>query len=345
MISHQHTITAFAALGELFSKYISGNEAKNQWVNDFDNVLISASNQNKWFTKENLSFCINSWANTLTETHLKKWLLAYPEAQKHEQRLGLVLAGNIPLVGLHDVLCGLACGYSIEIKYSSNDAVMLPFVMKFLMEKQPEWEGKIHFTDSKLQKFDRVIATGSNNTARYFEYYFKDVPHIIRKTRNGLAVLNGEETEAELSALCTDILQYFGLGCRNVSHLIVPQGYDFNALFLALYEHRDIIYHNAYANNYDYNKAVYLMQEVDLLDNGFMMLKKDSGLNSPIACIHYSIYSDINEVEKILKNAQDNIQCVVSNCLKNSLTFGQTQYPRLCDYADHIDTMKFLLKK
>ena len=345
MNSYQHSIPAFVALGQLFRDYISGDYSENKWIKSLDNTLVNASNQNKWFTKENLDFCVNTWGNTLTETNLNTWLRAYPEAQKHEQRLGLVLAGNIPLVGLHDVLCGLACGYSIEIKYSSNDDVLLPFVVKFLMEKQPEWQGKIHFTDGKLEKFDRVIATGSNNTARYFEYYFRDVPHIIRKTRNGIAVLNGEETETELSALCTDILQYFGLGCRSVSHLMVPEGYDFNALFLALYEHRDIIHHNAYANNYDYNKAVYLMQEEDLLDNGFMMLKKDSGLNSPIACVHYSKYTTLGEAQKTLVNAQDNIQCVVSNCIENSLAFGQTQHPKLSDYADHIDTMEFLLKK
>lgn len=345
MISYQHSITAFTALGQLFRDYISGDYSENKWLKDLDNALVNASNQNKWFTKENLDFCINTWGNTLTKVNLNTWLSAYPEAQKHEQRLGLVLAGNIPLVGLHDILCGLACGYSIEIKYSSNDDILLPFVVNFLMEKQPEWQGKIHFTKGKLEKFDRVIATGSNNTARYFEYYFKDVSHIIRKTRNGLAVLNGEETEAELSALCTDILQYFGLGCRSISHLMVPEGYDFNALFLALYEHRDIIHHNAYANNYDYNKAVYLMQEEDLLDNGFMMLKKDSGLNSPIACVHYSVYSNSEEVQKTLEEAQDNIQCVVSNFLENSLAFGQTQHPKLSDYADHIDTMEFLLKK
>ena len=345
MNSYQHTISTFAALGQLFRDYTSGYYLENKWIKNLGNTLVNASNQNKWFTKENLDFCVNTWGNTLTETNIRTWLLAYPEAQKHEQQLGLVLAGNIPLVGLHDVLCGLACGYTIEIKYSSNDDILLPFVVKFLMEKQPEWQGKIHFTDGKLEKFDRVIATGSNNTARYFEYYFRDVPHIIRKTRNGIAVLNGEETETELSALCTDILQYFGLGCRSVSHLMVPESYDFNALFLALYKHRDIIHHNAYANNYDYNKAVYLMQEEDLLDNGFMMLKKDSELNSPIACVHYSKYATLGEVQKTLNKAQDNIQCVVSNCLENSIAFGQTQHPKLSDYADHIDTMEFLLKK
>lgn len=223
--------------------------------------------------------------------------------------------------------------------------MLLPFVVDFLCEKQPEWQGKIHFTDGKLTHFDRVIATGSNNTARYFQYYFKDLPHIVRQTRNGVAVLDGTESEEDLKALCIDIMQYFGLGCRSVSHLMVPKGYDFNDLFLALYEHRDIIHHNAYANNYDYNKAVYLIQEEELLENGFIMLKKDNALNSPIACVHYSTYIDVAAAEKSIKTQQEHIQCVVSTCLKNSLPFGQTQHPKLNDYADHVDTMAFLLKK
>lgn len=344
MNSHQITIAAFAALGQLFRDYVSGEKSDNPWVKDLGDALESAASQNKWFTKDNLDFCINTWGDTLTAANVTTWLDAYPTPIKHQQRLGLVLAGNIPMVGLHDVLSGLASSYYMTIKRSSNDTVLLPFVVKFLIEKHPEWQEKVHFTDGRLEKFDRVIATGSNNTARYFEYYFKNAPNIIRKTRNGVAVLDGNETEEDLAALCTDIIQYFGLGCRSVSHLMVPEGYDFNALFLALYEHRDIIHHNAYANNYDYNKAVYLMQENDLLDNGFMMIKKDKELNSPIACVHYSTYSTLSEANESIELQQDNIQCVVSNVINESLNFGQTQHPKLSDYADHIDTMDFLLK-
>lgn len=344
MNSHQNTIAVFTALGQLFNDYSNKNNNTNEWVEKLDNALINASNRNKWFTKENLAFCIKTWGNTLTESHISTWLNAY-SIQQTSQRLGLVLAGNIPLVGLHDVLSGLACGYSIKIKSSSNDNILLPFVIGFLTETQPEWRDRISFTDGKLEKFDRVIATGSTNTARYFEYYFKDVAHIVRKTRNGVAVLDGTETPEDLTALCVDIMQYFGLGCRSVSHLMVPEGYDFNELFLALYDYKELIHHNAYANNYDYNKAVYLMQEEELLENGFVMLKKDSALNSPIACIHYSTYKTIKEAEKSIESQQEQIQCVVSSCLKNSLAFGQTQHPKLTDYADHVDTMSFLLKK
>lgn len=248
------------------------------------------------------------------------------------------------MVGLHDILCGMATGYQIEVKLSSNDKILLPFVVDFMTKIEPSFRNSISFTESKLKEYDKVIATGNNNTARYFEYYFKNKPHIIRKTRNGIAVLDGSENKNDLAALCQDIMLYFGLGCRSVSHLIVPEGYDFKNLFLAIYNHKEVINHNAYANNYDYNKAVFLMQEQKLLENGFIMFKKDERLNSPIACVHFSTYKDLKEVKQSLIKNEEQIQCVVSNCLKNTLSFGQTQSPGLRDYADHIDTMEFLLK-
>ena len=344
MTKHTQSIQAFTALGDLLNDYTSKKTRNDDWIEKLDNALVSASSQNKWFTKENLHFCIAVWGQTLNENNITEWLSAYTEPKK-STRLALVMAGNIPLVGLHDVICGLASGCSIEAKRSSSDTILLPFIVDFLTSVMPEWKDKVRFTEEKLTTYDKVIATGSNNTARYFEFYFKKKPHIIRKTRNGIAVLDGKETHKDLAALCQDMMQYFGLGCRSVSHLMIPEGYDFNDLFMALYEHKDLIQHNAYANNYDYNKAVYLMQEQELLENGFMMFKKDEGLNSPIACVHYSTYTDLKEVKQRLENQKEAIQCVVSNCVEEALSFGQTQYPRLGDYADHVDTMAFLLKK
>ena len=344
MTKHTQSIQAFSALGDLLNDYTSKNKRTDGWIEKLDNALVSASNQNKWFTKENLDFCMSVGGQTLNEKDITDWLVTYLEPHK-ATRLALVLAGNIPLVGLHDVICGLASGCSIEAKRSSNDTLLLPLVVDFLTSVMPDWKDKVHFTKGKLDAYDKVIATGSNNTARYFEYYFKKKPHIIRKTRNGIAVLDGNETQEDLAALCQDMMQYFGLGCRSVSHLMVPGGYDFNELFLALYEHKELIQHNAYANNYDYNKADYLMQEQELLENGFMMFKKDEGLNSPIACVHYSTYTDLKAVKKRLNDQEKQIQCVVSNSVENAFPFGQTQYPKLGDYADHVDTMAFLLKK
>lgn len=344
MTKHTQSIQAFSALGNLLKDYTFQKKRADGWIEKIDNVIVKASNQNKWFTKRNLDFCMSVWGQTLNEKDITDWLTTYPEMH-NATRLALVLAGNIPLVGLHDVLCGLASGCSIEAKCSSNDTILLPLIADFLVSVMPNWKDKIHFTDKKFETFDKVIATGSNNTARYFEYYFKKKPHIIRKTRNSIAVLDGNETQEDLAGLSQDITQYFGLGCRSVSHLMVPDGYDFNKLFLALFEHKELIQHNAYANNYDYNKAVYLMQEQELLENGFMMFKKDEVLNSPIACVHFSNYINLEAVNQRLHDQGEHIQCVVSNCLGNAFAFGQTQYPKLGDYADHVDTMAFLLKK
>jgi hypothetical protein len=199
--------------------------------------------------------------------------------------------------------------------------------------------------EGKLEGFDAVIATGSNNTSRYFEYYFKKKPSIIRKNRNSVAVLNGKETTEDLIALGEDIFRYFGLGCRNVSKLFVPKGYEFKTFFEAIYEYKDVIFYERYANNYDYNKAVFLMSLYKLLDNEFLTLKEDASYSSPISSVFYEYYDTIEEIKTKLEEDAEQIQCVVSNNLiDNSISFGQTQKPMLWDYADNVDTIKFLLK-
>ncbi|MBY0487316.1 MAG: acyl-CoA reductase, partial [Flavobacteriaceae bacterium] len=203
----------------------------------------------------------------------------------------------------------------------------------------------ITFTDGKLENFDAVIATGSNNTARYFEFYFKDKPSIIRKSRNSVAVLTGNETHDDLVNLGEDIFRYFGLGCRNVSKLFVPKGYNFDAFFKAIYEQKDVIYYEKYANNYDYNKAVFLMSNFKLLDNEFLTIKEDTSYASPISSIFYEYYDAVDDIKNQLEKDAEQIQCIVSkNVIENSIPFGQTQKPNLWDYADNVDTLAFLLE-
>jgi hypothetical protein len=248
-------------------------------------------------------------------------------------------------VGFHDFLSVLISGHHVLVKTSSNDQHLLPFLANYLIAVEPDLKNKIKFVEGKLEDFDAVIATGSNNTARYFEYYFKDKPSIIRKSRNSVAVLNGQETTVQLVALGDDIFRYFGLGCRNVSKLFVPKGYDFTAFFEAIFEYQDVINYEKYANNYDYNKAVFLMSNFKLLDNGFLTIKEDSSHASPISSVFYEYYDNLKEVENRLSADQDSIQCVVStNLVKNSIPFGTTQKPKLWDYADGIDTLEFLLR-
>jgi hypothetical protein len=215
---------------------------------------------------------------------------------------------------------------------------------KYLIAVEPKLSNKITFVEGKLENFDAVIATGSDNTSRYFEYYFKNKPSIIRKNRNSVAVLNGKETKEQLVALGEDIFRYFGLGCRNVSKIFVPKDYSFNAFFEAIFEYQDVIQYEKYANNYDYNKAVFLMSNFKLLDNGFLTVKEDSSYSSPISSVFYEYYENLEEIKSRLATETDKIQCIVSNNLiENSINFGQTQRPNLWDYADNIDTITFLL--
>jgi hypothetical protein len=255
----------------------------------------------------------------------------------------LVLAGNIPLVGFHDFLSVLISGHKVLVKTSSNDQHLIKFLANYLISVNPEIENRITFTDGKLENFDAVIATGSNNTARYFEFYFKDKPRIIRKNRNSVAVLTGNETHKDLVNLGEDIFRYFGLGCRNVSKLFVPKNYNFQPFFKAIYEYKDVIFYEKYSNNYDYNKAVFLMSNFKLLDNEFLTLKEDSSYASPISSVFYEYYESLNEIKNQLEKDSEQIQCIVSkDIVKNSIAFGETQKPNLWDYADNVDTLAFL---
>jgi hypothetical protein len=249
------------------------------------------------------------------------------------------MAGNIPLVGFHDFLSVLISGNKVLIKQSSNDNRFLPLIAKYLEHVEPQFKGLIQFTEERLSDFDATIATGSNNTARYFEAYFGKYPNIIRKNRNSIAVLTGNETHEELNQLGEDIFRYFGLGCRSVSKLFVPENYDFDNLFKAIYDYKDLINYIKYRNNYDYNKAVYLMSEFKLLDNGFLMLKEDPSYASPIATLFYEDYEDLDSLKEKLQNDREHIQCIVSNVIDNAVQFGKTQHPLLTDYADCVDRL------
>ncbi|MCL9804579.1 acyl-CoA reductase [Flavobacterium amniphilum] len=347
----KNKINAFIELGKFLSQFREGKNEKIDQVrfNDlyfdrFISLIELSQSHNGWFTPEQVYFSINSWAEALTEENLNKWIAPYDFSKTEVKTVGLILAGNIPLVGFHDFLSVLVSGHKVLVKTSSNDQHLLPFLANYLIEVQQEFKNYIEFTEGKLENFDAVIATGSNNTARYFEYYFKDKPNIIRKSRNSVAVLNGNETKEDLTNLGEDIFRYFGLGCRNVSKLFVPKEYDFKNFFEAIFVYQDIIKYEKYANNYDYNKAVFLMSLFQLLDNGFITIKQDTSYASPISSVFYEFYDDIKEVESRLQNDADSIQCIVSRGLiQNSIPFGQTQKPKLWDYADNIDTLDFLL--
>ena len=342
--------SSFVELGNFLRQFSEEGNVKaasvlqnDLFFDDFASLIVLSQSHNGWFTPEQVQFSVQSWAKALTEDNLNHWLSSYDFSKIETKKVGLVLAGNIPLVGFHDFLSVLISGHDVLVKTSSNDQHLLKFLAKYLISIQPELNSKITFVEGKLEGFDAVIATGSNNTARYFEYYFKDKPSIIRKNRNSVAVLDGTETFEDLVGLGEDIFRYFGLGCRNVSKLFVPKGYNFDNFFKAMYEYRDVIQYEKYANNYDYNKAVFLMSNFQLLDNEFLTIKEDVSYASPISSVFYEFYENLEEITTRLNADAEQIQCVVSkNLIPNSVAFGQTQQPRLWDYADNVDTLAFL---
>ncbi|RTY91423.1 acyl-CoA reductase [Flavobacterium sp. RSP46] len=343
--------SVFVELGKFLSQFSENNTLKNPTVlhneaffDAFVDLVQLSQSHNGWYTPENVYFSIHSWAEALTEKNLNQWLSSYTIPIQESKNIALILAGNIPLVGFHDFLSVLITGNNVLVKTSSNDQHLLPFLAKYIIAVQPGLAKNITFVDGKLENFDAVIATGSNNTARYFEYYFKDKPSIIRKSRNSVAVLTGNETQEQLTALGEDIFRYFGLGCRNVSKLFVPKGYSFVPFFEAIFVYQDVIHYEKYANNYDYNKAVFLMSNFKLLDNGFLTLKEDQSHASPISSVFYEFYDDINELKTKLKLESEQIQCVVADrTIDDNVAFGQTQNPQLWNYADNTDTISFLL--
>lgn len=342
---------AFVKLGHFLRQFITDEPVRNESLSNnddffdaFADLIALSQSHNGWYTPNQVRFALASWADSLADANLSKWLSKYEISDVAPKTVGLILAGNIPLVGFHDFLSVILSGHKALVKLSSNDQKLLPFLAKYLISVAPGLSSFIEFTDGKLEGFDAVIATGSNNTARYFEYYFKDKPSIIRKNRNSVAILTGSESKAQLEDLGEDIFRYFGLGCRNVSKLFVPRGYDFTPFFEAMFAHQDVIKYEKYANNYDYNKAVFLMSNFKLLDNGFLTIKEDASYSSPISSVFYEFYDDLETVREKLDDDADAIQCVVSSGLtKSSIDFGQTQKPNLWDYADNVDTMEFLI--
>ena len=271
----------------------------------------------------------------------------YPllQEKRNAKRIGVITAGNIPLVGFHDFLSVLISGNIFVGKLSSKDDKLLPNVIDLLIEIEPKFKNYIFISENKLENFDAVIATGSNNSARYFEYYFGKYPHIIRKNRNSVAVITGNETTVDLQLLADDIFLYFGLGCRSVSKLFLPDGYNLDNIFRNSLKYKEVINHNKYANNYDYNRAIYLLNLTEFKDNGIMLMKEDINMASPISVVYFENYSKLETIKQRLDIEKDNIQCIVADktVINEAIPFGESQKPQLWDYADNVDTINFLL--
>ena len=321
----------------------------SEFYDSFKEILEREPVLNPWFTPAWLDHALTGIALMLHENVMQQWLSVYtdiPVEKSRELTIGLVLAGNIPMVGFHDILCVLAAGHRVLAKASSKDDRLIKGLAKVLKHINPDLGSRIAFTDDQLTGMDAIIATGSNNSARYFEYYFRKYPHIIRKNRNGVAVLTGNESQQELRALGEDIFTYFGMGCRNVTKLYVPEEYDLKVLLGVLDGFIELSQHNKYANNVDYHRSVYLMNQVEFLDNGITLLKEDTAIASPAGVLFYERYSEIGTVQQLLTEHDEEIQCTVSvhPDIKNRVKPGETQEPMPWDYADGVDTISFLIQ-
>lgn len=301
-------------------------------------VINRQSAYNGWFVKENVHRSLRALGSELTENKLREWSANYTFSTS-PKRVGVIMAGNIPLVGFHDFLSVLISGHTVVAKLSSDDATLLPKLGEHLIQFTPELAQRISFSNGRIGEIDAVIATGSNNSIKYFEEYFGKYPHIFRKNRTSIAVLTGGETKEELEALGEDIFSYFGLGCRNVSHMLIPHDFDLNRFFEGVLAHHNVINNNKYGNNYDYNKAVYLMNKMALLDNNFVLLREAEELFSPLAMVHFQRYKEYREAKAYIETHTESLQVIVG---KDFLPFGKAQAPALNDYADGVDTMAWL---
>ena len=344
-MNKEQIITAFDGLGKILLAI--GNQ--EEWAgyglgvtsDEYEKLQALVKRQfhlNGWFTEDAVLHVFKGWGEQLTIENLNTFTRNYTFVDS-PKKVGVIMAGNIPLVGFHDFLCVLLSGNAIVIKLSSDDKTLLPALIALLKNFAPELGELITVSEAKLGSVDAIIATGSGNSMRYFESYFGHLPHVFRKNRTSVAVLNGEETKEELEALGADIFMHFGLGCRNVSHLLVPKDFALNRFFEAIINQADVVNLHKYANNYDYNKAIYLMNLEEILDNGFVLLKESEDLFSPLAMLFYHRYEAFSEVERYLEEHLGDIQAIVGH---GYLPFGAAQCPGLSDFADGVDTMQWL---
>lgn len=322
-----------------------GKHLQNLTPEERNALTQMASARNPWFDEDNVSFALDGIITLLNEQYLREWVYPYRLKQVVPKKVGVVMAGNIPMVGFHDFLSVLISGHYLLAKLSSDDEMLMKSLANMLVSVEPAFANSFEFVDL-LKEADAIIATGSDNTSRYFEYYFASRPHIIRKNRTSFGVLTGHEEQDDLQALGEDVFRYYGLGCRNVSKVFVPKGYTFDKFFQANENYNKLLNHHKYQNNYDYNKSLLLVNRVPHYDNGFLLVTESDQTVSPISVLFYETFSSLADLRQKLANSKDKTQCIVSahGWFEGSIPFGQAQCPMVWDYADGVDTLAFLQK-
>lgn len=345
MISLEERIKAAANLGSQIKLWLD-ELGKTEEPSEFEQLLIKAEQYNPWFTQEYLKLSFDNIIKMLQEEALREWVANYPKIDFYDSKIkvAVIMAGNIPLVGFHDFLSVFISGKTFVGKLSSQDKFLLPFLTDFIISHDSRFKSKIIFEENLMKDFDAVIATGSNNTSRYFDFYFGKYPNIIRHNRNSIAFFTGDETVDDLKELAKDVFYYFGLGCRSVSKLMIPEGYSIPHILDQWQSFEEVSQHKKYFNNYEYNRSLLLINREPHFDNGFLILREDKTLASPISVLNYEFYSDKDAEIRRLNMQNNDIQCIVSaeKDIKNAVPFGKSQSPSLMEYADNEDVMKFL---
>lgn len=328
-----------ATLAQLGDALAHNFEEKSQ-------IYQQATNHNNWFTTAHIDLAFEGVCSVLKKDVLTAWVKHYSIQNIQPKKVGVIMAGNIPMVGFHDWLSVLVCGHILYAKLSSQDQVLIKFLSQKLIEIDSRWVEKIVFTE-RLNDVDAVIATGSNNSARYFHQYFAQKPHIIRKNRSSIAILTGDESPSEIVALGNDVFSYFGLGCRSISKLYVPEGFN----VAHVYDHWErfdyVIDNHKYKNNYDYYKAIYLINQTPHFDNNFLLMKESNDISSPIGVLFFEYYKNISALSLQVESMSEELQVVCSQnkmLFPHAVSFGEAQCPKIDDYADGVDTLEFLCK-
>lgn len=316
-------------------------DALGHYMRSADDVWLAvkerAAQANPWFSPAHIEAATRGIAEQFLSAAGLRQLAAAYEMPQVPRTVGIVMAGNIPMVGFHDLLCGFMSGHNLALKLSSKDEVLMKHIVSKMISLAPALAGSITIAE-RLTGCDAYIATGSNNTARYFEQYFGKYPHIIRSNRTSVAVLDGSETDEELLALGNDIYLYYGLGCRNVTQVCVPRGYNFERLLNVLKAYNHYADFSKYKNNYDYHLAIYLLNRVPYMSNESLLMVENDLPFSAVSVLHYRYYDDKGALLAEL-NSNTDIQAIVGY---GAIPFGEAQTPSLTDYADGVDTMKFL---
>ncbi|NLE05030.1 MAG: acyl-CoA reductase [Crenarchaeota archaeon] len=339
-MNREERILAFCKLGTLLTNAYNSRESELQAA------IQKASFQNPWFTENNSLQAFRGITHMLAEHKLRSWLQSYSFPEKAHSRIAVIMAGNIPMVGFHDALCVLISGNTLIAKLSSKDTVLLEYVFSKLIEIDERFANHIQICTHTLPEFDAIICTGSNNSSRYFEYYFGKYPHIIRKNRNSVGVICEHDTAETYSKISHDIFSYFGLGCRNVSKLYIPESVDIRTILNSFKPDKSLVEHTKYMNNYEYQKSIYLVGQQEHLDTGYLLVAQSTQLYSPLAVLVYEPYTNILDVQQTLETHKDSIQCIVCSenlFYKENTIPGTTQVPELYNYADDIDTLSFIL--